>query len=194
MSATSEGKPQQRERKVRKRETSKDKCFPYKRASGALDQTSSSVNSLLRSCQQEVPLQLAALSIKVLTYCWGSTGAVLFATSPPSSYKKAGPLFLNHKIKVNISSHPSRHPPPFPFSSLQLGAASVLLHVFQRYLSQNFPFLCLPPPLPPSATLQTIVLFLGKHFFTKGILLLNFCLSTEATRGKTERVSSERKV
>lgn len=44
-----------RRKQERGRETSKDKCFPYKRVSRASDQTSSSVNSFLRSCQQESP-------------------------------------------------------------------------------------------------------------------------------------------
>lgn len=78
------GRKQEWEGNWRKRETSKDKSFPYKRAIGAPDQTSSSVNSLLRSCQQEGPLQHVALSIKVLSKYWGGTGAMIL-TSPPSS-------------------------------------------------------------------------------------------------------------
>lgn len=50
---------------------------------GLWDLTSFSVNSLLRSCQQEVPLQHAALSIKVLLQHWGPLEQSFITTPCP---------------------------------------------------------------------------------------------------------------
>ena len=126
----------------RGRETSKDKCFPYERASRASDLTSSSVNSLLRSCQQEVPLQHAALSIKVLPQYSEGTGAVILASLPshtesqgaPPSPTPCHPDTESQNRGDYLLPPPPAHPPLLPLSSLQLILCATL-HVFQRLLS-----------------------------------------------------------
>lgn len=118
---------------------------------------------------------------------------------PPSSYRKPGRYppsprpphphlpTLNHKIKVIISSHPHQHFYfffPFPPSS-----SSFSMYSFMCFKGSSLKTSSFSPST--SATLQTVVLFLRQHIFTKGILLLNlvfwpWCV-LQASRGKHGR-------
>lgn len=110
----------------RGKDTSKAKCFPYKKASRAIDETSSSVNSLLRSCQQEVPLQLHALSPTALRGHWSSA----LCHVQPNSYKKAKMLHsAPHPpwqwiTKINTVPSPCQHFHPHPSFKLMCSKGS----------------------------------------------------------------------
>lgn len=152
-----------RRKQERGRETSKDNCFPYKRVSRASDQTSSSVNSFLRSCQQEFPPSVRCFVYQsapiVLRDHW-SNDSYLPTPPPDTESQNTSDYLLPHQHYHLV--RPFFLPP----------AHSVLL--FMCFKSSSLP---LPaPPLPSTATSS-----LGGLFRNKGVFLFSHLMSMFST-------------
>lgn len=157
--------PQQKQEEIRgtqekqwkRRETSKAKCFPYKRPSGALHQTSSSVNSLLRSCQQEVPLSALLCLSKCSHSIKGALERLVLTQRKPGSRLPPPP----NPESQNKGDYllPLQHFHLFPLFLPWAPHFPLLFFMcFKGWFSKNF--LLLP-------TLQRLVLLLRKHFLRK---------------------------